>query len=256
MGLRTTFLALTLIVSPGWAGHNNTLGQSNGRGMDGSGGGQQQQQQQQQLQGGMGGGASAEYESKREDIQKAFEQPAQEARKAMTENTTKFAAETKAMLQETTKFIQSGMAKDEKLDEKTATALSATPAVSNEAIKSSANEIIASIQQISQSQAALVMKQAETAVAAMTTGAAATPAPAAATLGERIQMASSGRTGTGLASINRAPTSTPASVPGDTSAPQTSSGSLTLGGNPIPTTDPKAFHRGLLHNPPGGVSID
>ncbi len=255
MVLRTTFLISVLALTHAHAEHMNSLGRGAGNF------GQQQQQQQQPSQqqqqqmggmgGGMGGGGGAQYESKREEIQKALEQPAQEGRKAMMENTKQFTTEVKAMLQETTKAIQAGMAKDEKLDEKTTAALSAAPASNSKAMTESANDIIANIETLSKTQAALVMRQAETAVAAMNNTTALAPTTPA-TLGERIQLASSGRaSGSGLASVQRAP----AATANPTSAP-TSSGALTLGGNPVPVTDPKAFRRGLLHNPPGSVSID
>jgi len=196
---------------------------------------QQQPQQQQQQGGGMGGGGGggegAKYESKREELQKAFEQPAKEAMKAMNTATDNFAKETNKALESTLKNISASTPKDEPLNEKIAAGL--TPvAPGATTTKEAVNGIISDLDKLSQVSAAMIMKKGEGLLNSIRP-----PVQEVATTGEQIQNATGG--------ADRTPSSVTDNA--QSASVQNHGAGATAG---------LGFRRGLLHNPPRGLRLE
>jgi len=191
---------------------------------------QQQMQMMQMMSGqggGGGGGGSTSYESKREELGKALEQPAKEAQKAMTENVKAMGQETNKMVAETVKSIQASTAKDEPIAENVVAALAPTKGRDLAESRKGVEALIEAQSQLSQvqvqgAQAILEAAQAkEEASVSPDTASAASSEPA------------------GLASASR----TVSSLPG--LSPDAGGGNHSNGA--------RGFAQGLIHNPPAGL---
>lgn len=182
-------------------GYGMGMGQG-GMGMMGQGGGMGM--------GGMmggGGGGQSSYESKREEISKTFEQPAQESQKKIQELTKETIAQNQKAFESTNAFFKSLEPKDVKLDDSTVKSLSAAePAAESKAIAESTKDMLEQIARAGETTAKLAAEQAKAQAKALQARNEVLEEDASATLltlGKKIESFA------GLASADRSPASTP-----------------------------------------------
>ena len=203
-----------------------------------------QQMMMMQMMSGAGGGSGsgASYESKRDDIQKAFEQPAKDSQKRTEEAAKSFSTALDKIVADSGKSFLANTAKDEKLDEKVAAQISAPPPSNSKTIEDSTAELIGSTKGFAEAAVAAAAAQAKGFVNAKreqvvdNTMAARMGSVAVAPRSQGLAAAVADRT--------------PASEGGTaTTALQHSEGAN--GGQPLEEPG-RGFGRDLIHNPPKG----
>jgi hypothetical protein len=251
MILRTTTASLILLTAASAWGEGSAH-QNNPYMMQQAMGGDKTAQMMMMMGGGMGGsgGGSGEtkYDSKREDLQKALEQPAKEIAKRGDENVKAFGAAVDKLAADASKSFIASTAKDEKLDEKLAAQISALPPSNAKVVRESTDELIGLTKVAADAQKSFVDAQSKLFVNA----APVQEAPVNNMLSRLGGIArSSGATGGGLGAATQA--RTPASD--DSGASDNTALNHTPGANggaAIPPTDGRSFAPGLHYNPPKG----
>ncbi len=247
MTMRTALAGLLLLTSsPLWAegsGH-----QQNPYMMQQAMNGDKTAQMMMMMGGGMGGGGGgqgSQYESKREDMQKAIEQPAKEIAKRGQEEVKAFTTATEKAAAEAAKSFIASTAKDEKIDEKLAAQISAPPPSNAKMVKESTDELIGLTKVAADAQKGFIDAQQRLFLNA----APIEEAPVnnmSNRLGWTSHASNNGPAGLGGAAQARTPASD--SGASDNSALDHSPGAN--GGAALPAT--RGFASGLIHNPPKG----
>jgi hypothetical protein len=253
MILRTTitgFLVLSGAIAYGAdsSGGSSSGHQNNAYLMNQAMNGDKTAQMMMMMGGGMGGGASdAKYESKRDDLQKAIEQPAKDLKKQGDEANKTFSAAIDKYSEQAAKSFKDSTAKDEKIDEKLAAQISTPPPSNAKMVEDSTNELIASTKSFSDASVAAATAQSRVFLNA-------TPIPAEQTntmenrLGWTQHASAAGADkGVGGAAQARAPASDANANPALNHNPGANGGAAIP-----PGAGERGFSSGLIHNMPKG----
>ncbi len=190
---------------------------------------------------GNGGGGETKYESKREQLQKAFEQPAKEQQKRTDEALKSLNAAADKAVSEANKSFEAHTAKDEPIDEKIASQISTPPASNSKMMKEATDELITKTQELGQAAIASAAAQAKVYIRNK-------PVDLNPKMSLADRMAMSGAVGT------RQPASTGLGGAINTSKEEgiqnhtPGAPTVSLGA----TLEQRGFAPGLIHNPPKG----